>query len=170
MQASMENSGALLGEFAAVAAELLSRASAAASEVANSVSERVGDPGGAPSIPELTVDVIAGKNATHGFAVWNTGSTALRKVTLQATELLGAEHHSLKEAITFRPPIVPQVGPGKSVEVAVDVAVPKSTQPGTYRGLIQAEPGDTCAVLMVSVKAAPKPAPRSSTAKRRAKS
>ena len=37
------------------------------------------------------------------------------------------------------------------------MAVPRSTEPGIYRGLVQAEPGDTCAVLMLEVAAAPAP-------------
>jgi hypothetical protein len=35
------------------------------------------------------------------------------------------------------------------------VSVPKSASPGMYRGLVQAEPGDMCAVLMLHVKEAP---------------
>jgi hypothetical protein len=149
------SSAALLGDLAAIAAELFERAGAVAAEVANTVSERVSQPADAPSIPELIVDAVAGETTTLEFSVWNTGPTALRKVTLQATDLIGAEHRSLKGAVTFRPPIVAQVGPGKFAAVEVDVAVPRNTEAGIYRGLIQAEPGDTCAVLMIEVKAAP---------------
>jgi hypothetical protein len=162
---NLSTSAALLGDLAAIAAELLGRAGAVAAEVANTVSERVAQPTEAPSIPELIVDTVAGETATLEFSVWNTGPTALRKVTLQATELIGSEHRALKDAITFRPPIVSQVGPGKFAAVEVDVAVPRSTEPGIYRGLVQAEPGDTCAVLMLEVAAAPAP---STVRKRRA--
>ena len=128
---------------------------AVAAEVANTVSERVTQPPDTPSIPELMVAAAAGQTATLPFSVWNTGPTALRKVTLNATELIGAEQRSLKGTITFRPPIVTRVGPGKFVDVEIDVAVPKTTPPGIYRGLVQAEPGDTCAVLMLEVTAPP---------------
>jgi hypothetical protein len=148
------SSAALLGDLAAIAAELFGRAGAVAAEVANTVSERVSQPTETPSIPELIVDAAAGETTTLEFSVWNTGPTALRKVTLQATDLIGAEQRSLKGTITFRPPIVAQVGPGKFAAVEVDVAVPRNTEAGIYRGLIQAEPGDTCAVLMLEVKAA----------------
>jgi hypothetical protein len=167
----LSTSAALLGDLAAIAAELFGRAGAVAAEVANTVSERVAQPAEAPSIPELIVDTVAGGTATLEFSVWNTGPTALRKVTLQATELIGSEHRALKDAITFRPPIVSQVGPGKFAAVEVDVAVPRGAEPGIYRGLVQAEPGDTCAVLMLEVAAAPAaPAAsaRSAARKRRA--
>jgi hypothetical protein len=87
----------------------------------------------------------------------------LRNVTLQATELIGSDSRSLKHTVTFRPPIVKQIRQGEPAEVEVDVAVPKSAQPGIYRGVIQAEPGDTSAVLMLTVKPPPKPPPRSTT-------
>ena len=165
--ASLSASAALLGDLAAVAAELFGRAGAVAAEVASTVSERVSQPSEAPSIPELIVGAVAGETTTLEFSVWNTGATALRKVTLQATDLLGAEHRSLKDVVTFRPPIVSHVGPGKFVAVEVDVAVPRKTEPGIYRGLVQAEPGDTCAVLMLEVTSAPAGAP--APGKRRAK-
>jgi hypothetical protein len=158
---SLNTSAALLGDLAAIAAELFGRAGAVAAEVADTVSERVGQPAEALSIPELTHDAVAGETTTLEFAVWNTGPTALRKVVLGATDLIGAEHRSLKGAIAFRPPIVSQVGPGQSVAVEVDVAVPRRTEPGLYRGLVQAEPGDTCAVLLLNVTAAPAAPPAS---------
>jgi hypothetical protein len=165
---NLSTSAALLGDLAAIAAELFSRAGAVAAEVANTVSERVAQPAEASSIPELIVDTVAGETATLEFSVWNTGSTALRKVTLQATELIGSEHRALKDAITFRPPIVSQVGPGKFAAVEVDVAVPRSAEPGIYRGLVQAEPGDTCAVLMLEVAPAPAASAAPAARKRRA--
>src|ERR1700758_4713871 len=88
---SLSTSAALLGDLAAIAAELFGRAGAVAAEVANTVSERVAQPAEAPSIPELIVGTVAGGTATLEFSVWNTGPTALRHVTLQATELIGAE-------------------------------------------------------------------------------
>jgi hypothetical protein len=152
---SLGTSAALLGELAAIAAEVFGRVGTVAAEVANTVSERVTQPADTPSIPELIVAAVAGQTATLPFSVWNTGPTALRKVTLNATELIGAEQRSLKGTITFRPPIVTRVGPGKFVDVEIDVALPKTTPPGIYRGLVQAEPGDTCAVLMLEVTAPP---------------
>jgi hypothetical protein len=155
-RATLTTSAALVGDFAAIAAELFGRAGAVASEVASTVSERVAQPAQTPSIPELVVDAVVGEPTTLEFSVWNTGPTALRKVVLNATDLIGSGHHSIRDAIKFRPAIVAQVGPGRSVDVEVDVSVPKSAVAGVYRGLIQAEPGDTCAVLMLNVAAAPK--------------
>jgi len=160
--AAAANSAALIGDFAAVAAELLSRASTAAAEVAQTISERIGD-SGELSIHELPIKALPGETKTLPFKVWNPGSAVLRNVTLQATELIGSDSRSLKHTVTFRPPIVKQIRQGQPAEVEVVVAVPKSAQPGIYRGVIQAEPGDTSAVLMLTVKPPPKPPPRSTT-------
>jgi hypothetical protein len=145
------SSGALISDLAGIASELLTRAAAVAGEVASAAGTRSAQAAAGPSIPELIVEAPAGENATLEFQVWNTGSSALRTITLNATDLIGADRAAIDNAVSFKPPIVDQLGPGQYATVEIDVAVPKGTTPGNYRGLVQAEPGDTCAVVMLCV-------------------
>ena len=150
------SSGALIADLAGFASELLTRAGAVAGEVASAAGSRSTEAAAAPSIPELIVEAAAGSPATQQFSVWNTGPAALRNITLNATDLIGAERRTIEDAVTFKPQVVDQLAPGKYVDVEIDIAVPRGTAPNNYRGLVQAEPGDTCAVLMLCVTARPK--------------
>jgi hypothetical protein len=145
----------LAADAAEIVAELFARAGSVVEEIAHALgerSDRLADAG--PSVPELPLEVEAGQPGTLEFTVWNTGPTALRAVTLSATDLIGAGTRANQDAITFTPGVIAQLGPGRSQSVEVGVEVPVQTPPGVYRGLIQAEPGDTCAVIELTVIAA----------------
>jgi len=160
-EAGRASSGALLGEFAGLAAELLGRAGAIAADIADSAAAHAAGAPEAPSVPELVVKAEPGGRGGAELSVINHGSTALRHVTIAATDLLGAGQQVVKKAaITFDPPLVSHVGPGRDAPVDIEVTVPKGTTPGIYRGLVQAEPGDICAVLMLRVTAPPRRATR----------
>jgi uncharacterized repeat protein (TIGR01451 family) len=151
---------ALVGDVAALAAELFRRAGAVADQVAKSSATHAA-PGSDPDgIPELPAQVVAGESVTLEFSIWNTGPTALRNVTPNATDLLGAGTTCPRDGIVFAPPIVAHIGPGKAATVQITASVPAKTPAGTYRALIQSEPGDKCAVLELTVTAAPTAAPR----------
>jgi hypothetical protein len=145
------SSGALVSDLAGIAAELLGRAGAVAAEVASSASARSPERAQTATIPELLVQGPSGQTLTLEFAVWSTGHGALRAVKLDATDLIGPNRLPAQGTVTFKPAVVPRIGPGQSVAVKVEVEVPESATAGTYRGLVQAEPGDTCSVLTVIV-------------------
>jgi hypothetical protein len=145
----------LAADAAEIVAELFARAGSVVEEIAHVLgerSDRLAD--GGPSVAELPLQVVTGKEGTLRFAVWNTGPTALRDVKLSATDLIGAGTRANEDAVTFTPPMIAHLAPGRSQSVEVGVNVPDNTPPGVYRGLIQAEPGDTCAVIELTVTAA----------------
>jgi alpha-galactosidase-like protein len=144
----------LVSDVAAIVAEILTRAGAVADEVAQTLSHHSsGQAGSGSAVAELSVQAVAGETATLDFAVWNTGATALRQVNVYATDLIGAGRRIPDKAVSFSPSLLAHVGPGKSTPVKVEVAVPARTPAGTYRGLVQAEPGDTSAVIELLVSA-----------------
>jgi hypothetical protein len=150
------SSGALIGDLAGIASELLQRAGTVAAEVASAASARAGqaaDTGAPPSVPELVASAAAGDCASIDFCVWNTGATALRTVKLSVTDLIGPDGTALAGQMTFDPPVIDQIGPGRNATVRIEVDVPKDAAAANYRGLVQAEPGDICAVLLVCVSA-----------------
>jgi hypothetical protein len=147
----------LVADVAAIIAELLTRAGAVAEEVAQTLTQQSTRSGGdGAAMHELSVDGTAGATAELEFSVWNTGATALRGVKLSATDLLGPARRIAAKLVAFSPAELPHVGPSSSVPVAVSIEVPSSAAPGTYRGLVQAEPGDTSAVIVLTVTAASK--------------
>ena len=150
-------SGALLRDFAEVAAELLGRAGAIAADVAGAAAANVpAERDEGPTVIERSVEAPAGGKGSTSISVINHGSTALGNIALSATDLVGAGRTPVKaSAISFDPSTVSYVGPGKHHRVEITVNVPKGAAPGIYRGLVQAEPGDMCAVLMLHVKDAP---------------
>ncbi len=157
----------LVGDVAAIVAELLNRAGSMAGEVAQTLSDQSGQArGGGPAVPELEITGVAGKTTKLEFAVWNTGVTVLRQIRMNATDLVGAGDRTPVDAITFKPAMISQLGPSKSEAVEVSIKIPAKLPPGTYRGLIQAEPGDTCAVIALAVtEPPPRPTPRRRTAR-----
>lgn len=157
----------LVGDVASIIAELLGRAGSVAGEVAQTLSDQTGQARGGPaSVPELEVNGVAGKTTTLEFAVWNTGVSVLRQIRMNATDLVGAGERTPVNAITFKPAMIAQLGPSKSEAVEVSIKVPAKLPPGTYRGLIQAEPGDTCAVIALTVA---EPPPRPAARRRRSR-
>jgi hypothetical protein len=143
----------LVDELATTFAELLSRGGELAQEVAESITEQASTAPRAGCVPEISLKGVAGEPAKVEFSVWNTGATLLRGVNVTATDLIGEGRRGSAEMIGFRPPVIPHVAPGRSATVEVGVRFPADTQPGTYRALILADPGGTCAVLVVSVAA-----------------
>ena len=151
---------ALVGDVAALAAELFRRAGAVADQVATSSTAHAAPGSGADGVPELPAEVVAGESVTLELSIWNTGPTALRDVAPNATDLLGAGTTCTRDGIVFAPPIVAHIGPGKAATVQITASVPAKTPAGIYRAMIQSEPGDKCAVLELTVTAPPKAAPR----------
>jgi uncharacterized membrane protein len=112
-------------------------------------------------VPELRVEATAGAAVSTELSFINHGPTALRDVKLTATDLSGPNEASVeKTAITFDPPLVSHVGPGRDSEIDITITVPATTPPGVYRGLVRAEPGEISAVLMLRVRAPRKRAAR----------
>lgn len=144
--------GGLTSDLAAIAGEVFKRAGAAADEVARAIPKQAQAPG---PIPELAAEVAAGNTAKVPFSIWNTNPTVLKAVSFAATDLIGVDTSRLGAEITFDPPRLGRIGPGKGATVQIMVAVPPGTPAGTYRALVQAEPPDTCAVLQLSVTAGP---------------
>jgi hypothetical protein len=154
----------LVGDVASIFAELLGRAGKAAGEFAQTLTDQSGHTrGGSAEVPELEIEGVAGKTTTLEFAVWNTGTSILRQIRMSATDLVGAGERTPVDAITFKPAMISHVGPGKSESVEVSIKIPATLPPGTYRGLIQAEPGDTCAVIALAVS---EPPPRAAARRR----
>lgn len=159
--AGRAGSGQLLGELAGVAAELLGRAEALALEISETAAARGAGPTEGPSVAELRVEATQGTEARAELSVINHASTALRDVELSATDLVGAKGATIeKSAIEFDPQHVSRVGPGRDSEVEIKITVPPTTPPGSYRGLVNGEPGEISAVLVLRVKAARKRAAR----------
>jgi hypothetical protein len=144
---------ALVDELAYVFAQLLGRAGELAQEVSGSIVHQAESARAEPCIPQLPLEAAAGTRACVQFKVWNTGSTVLRQVTLTPTDLIGAAGRIGSKAVTFAPPIATDIRQNAAASVEVNVAVPPQAVPGLYRGLVQAEPGDTCAVLELTVTA-----------------
>lgn len=145
----------LLDDLSAVFVDLLNRAAGAAHDVADAITQQThyGSAAGAPSgcIPELALAAPAGQHATVRFNLWNTGAGALRSVRFDATDLLGSAGRIGIKTISFTPALVDFVRPGGSAVVVIVVAVPPEAVPGVYRGLVQAEPGDSCVILELTV-------------------
>lgn len=148
----------LVGSFA----RLLGRAGEVAQEAAHYIGER----DHAPTRPEapalLVLRAIPGARATVDFRISNTGATALSGVTLVATDLIGDEAPIPADAVNFNPGHIESIRPGGMTPAEIVVAVPLTTRPGTFRGLLHAGPGDAWTVLELTVE------PRKVTAPARA--
>jgi hypothetical protein len=144
----------LVDQLASMFAELLSRGGELAQDVAESIAEQASAGPSAGCVPELLLEAVPDQEKTVEFSVWNTGATLLREVTLSATELIGEGLRAPPDVISFAPPLIDHLSPGKSATVEVGVKVPADAPEGTYRALIHANPGNTCAVLVVTVTAA----------------
>lgn len=152
----------LVQDLAAVFAELLGTAGAFAEEVAHTIAEQAAGTPDDTCLPVLTACTAPGGTATTDFTVWNTGATALQDVTLRATDLVSAITRNPEEAVSFTPPAISWIGPGKGETIAIAIAVPKDALAGAYRGVVIAAPGDACAVLELTVTP-PAPAPQPAT-------
>jgi hypothetical protein len=135
-----------------IVVELLHRAGDLAHGVAHSVARQASGGGvQAEGTHEVVLEAAAGGKASAEFKVWNTGPTVLRELTLHATDLQGADRTIASKAVKFKPSAMETVRQNAAAEVQIEVTVPARTAPGRYRGLIHATPGDTYAVLALTV-------------------
>jgi hypothetical protein len=148
----------LLQDLGGLVAEALGVAGTLVQDVAEAIGEQpTHGSGGEQCLPTLTLCAAPGATATTTFTVWNTGPTVLTDVELSATDLIGGGLRSADNAVSFVPPSIPQIGPGKGESVELSVGVPKDARPGLSRGVVVATPGDASAVLELTVTAAPQP-------------
>lgn len=147
--------GEVLGDLADILAELLELAG----EVAHDVADALSGPDEEPETPgsegpeQVTLHTLAGEVVMTEFTVWNTGSLLLRDMSFTSTALVGPHGELPGESVAFRPDVVPLVPPGDGVTVALTLPIPADAAPGTYRGLVQAEPGGAYVVVSITVAA-----------------
>jgi hypothetical protein len=141
----------LLDDLGAVFVDLLQRAAEAARDVADTITQQTHHGAGDECITELCASARPGETANVRFNLWNTGAGALRSVRFQTTDLLGASGPIAMTVVSFTPAVVDFVRSRDAAPVAISIAVPNTTAPGVYRGLVQAEPGDDCVVLELTV-------------------
>ncbi len=151
--------GDVLGDLADVLAELLELAGEVAHDVADAISghdDDGRDREGTHDGPEqVTLHTLAGEVIATEFTVWNTGSIVLRDMEFKSTALVGPRGELPGELVTFEPEAVPFVPPGTSAIVTLHVPIAADVEPGTYRGLVQADPGGAYVVVSITVAAAP---------------
>jgi hypothetical protein len=121
-------------------------------EIAHAIEGQAGAaPAAAGMPPPLRLEGRAGERVQDKFSLWNTSAGALRPVRLHATDLSGGGGAIPSKAIKFDPELVEHIRPGDGATVTVTVTIPKRTAEGTYRGLVQSEPGDACLILELNV-------------------
>jgi hypothetical protein len=131
--------------------DLLGSASDLAQEVARTVGERTSRAGEhEPHHDRLTIKVPQGAKRSTEFCVHNTSTKILKDVKLSATSLV-ADGETLADVVDFVPSSIEKIAPGRWVMPEVRVAVPARAKPGTYRALLQGEPGGAWAMLEVVV-------------------
>jgi hypothetical protein len=96
-------------------------------------------------------DVRPGERSRVTMDVHNTGRTPIEEVTFSMTTLRsgGSEPHELHVGFEAHP--VGRIRPGGQSTTTLQVDVPASAIPGTYRGLVQADPTDAWVVVTVKV-------------------
>jgi hypothetical protein len=120
--------------------ELLERFGAAVREFAATFAER-DRYGGEPEYPVLELAATPGGTAVTKLVFTNTGPTALRDVTFESTDLLGAAATIDVSEVKFRHgegSSIPRLAPGGRATVIVSVELDPDTPIGFYRGVIQA--------------------------------
>ncbi|WP_445188783.1 hypothetical protein ACTXG6_17010 [Pseudonocardia sp. Cha107L01] len=145
--------GALTEELVRVFAELLGRAG----EVAQSVAQALTPPPGprencepdTPTVARLVTDARGGDPVSAEFTYWNTGTTALRDVTFNASDLVGHAGRISNEEISFEPPSIATIAPGDGVTVTVKVAGNNSRVAADYHGAVTGDPGAGAVLLTV---------------------
>jgi hypothetical protein len=154
----------VVGEIAALTADLLDRLSDTAQEIAGELGARFD--GGAE--PALQLKGLPGETPHVIFTLTNTGPAALTDVTFAATDLIGAAGDIDAGAVDISPVDregTERIRSGGSAEVCVEVAIPRKAAVGTYRGVITTRsstrrdrtvrtgPRDAWAVLELEVEA-----------------
>lgn len=125
-------------ELADLIAALLDRFGEAAQDIAGYIGERDWFDGPA-ECPRLGLDGVPGALAEDEFRFTNTGSSALRELGFEATDLLGAAARIDAGQVGFEPQDKERsarLRPGGSTMVTLTVAIPDEVPAGTYRGVI----------------------------------
>jgi hypothetical protein len=142
-----------LDQVVGMVGDLLGSASDVAQEVARTVGERTTKAGQhEPHHDRLTIEVSQGEKGETEFCVHNTSTSILRNVTLTATSLV-ADGESMADVVDFEPRRIDKIAPGRWAMPKVTVDVPGRAEPGTYRALLQGEPGGAWSMLEVVVTA-----------------
>jgi hypothetical protein len=140
----------VVDDVASIAAEIIGLLGEVAQETAESITERARPARRGECVP-LELMAEPGYEAAVDFHVWNTSSTVLHGIDLVASELVDHDNRIGADAVRFVPARLDRILPGRSATVQVVVTVPRGTTPGTYRGVVQAEPGGAWAVLELEV-------------------
>jgi hypothetical protein len=143
----------LIDDLLAIVGEIMHRAGGTVQEVAHSMLAQTSQAptDGAGTVERIQLAGAPGEEASVDFDLWNTGTLALRKVAFYATELISSGEKTPRLSVTFEPSVVEFVRPGDVKTIKVTASVPPDAPPATYRGLIEAEPGDTCVVVELTV-------------------
>jgi hypothetical protein len=140
-----------LDQVVGMVGDLLGSASDVAQEVARTVGERTAKGGHhEPHHDRLTIEVPQGGKSSTDFCVHNTSMTVLTNVKLTATSLV-ADGESFADVVDFEPRTIAKIAPGRWEMPKVTVDVPARAEPGTYRALLQGEPGGAWSMLEVVV-------------------
>lgn len=140
----------LADEVADIVAELLGVGADLAEEAIEVIDERPWAGGGSAFEP-VRVEAAPGETATVEFRVTNTGATALDNLELGSTELVRGQQRLGIDTLRFDPPVIERLRPGGSVAVSVVLAVSEEAEPGPFRGIVQAQPGDAWSVIELNV-------------------
>jgi hypothetical protein len=144
-----------LDQVVGMVGDLLGSASDVAQEFARTVGERTVKAGEhEPHHDRLTIEVPQGGKGATDFCVHNTSTTVLTNVKLTATTLV-AKGEPLADVVAFDPPMIDKIAPGRWEMPQVKVDIPARAEPGTYRALLQGEPGGAWSMLEVVVTAKP---------------
>jgi hypothetical protein len=95
-------------------------------------------PAAQPGIETVVLSPVAAGGLAGGTAwLHNTTGAAAGRLALRCTDLVGPGAALLPGGeVALAPAEVPEIGPGESVAVSIEVAVPTGQPPGTYRGLV----------------------------------
>jgi hypothetical protein len=141
-----------LDQVVGMVGDLLGSASDVAQEVARTVGER-----SAKAVqPEshhhdrLSIEVPQAGEGSTEFHVHNTTQSVLKEVKLFATDMVG-DAGQIASVVDFEPRLIARISPGGWAPIKVTVKIPERASPGTYRALLQGEPGGAVSTLEVLV-------------------
>lgn len=131
---------AIVDELADFTADILDRMGEAARDIAGHIGEH--DRSAPPSpVPRLELEGAPGRRAKDKFWFRNTGGTALKQVSFEATDLLGAGRRIDAGSISFEhsgKDQIERLQPGGLTAVIVAVDIPRDAVANIYRGVIVA--------------------------------
>jgi hypothetical protein len=137
----------LMGEIADVAAEVLDGLGEAVREIAGHLAERDRFEDAALH-HAVELSGAPGDTASDAFLLTNTGQTALKGLTFDQTNLIGATGYTIRRAAVTLTPTprgrsgTNRVAPAGSTTVAVAVKIPAGAPAGMYRGIVCAQFGE----------------------------